>query len=300
RRNMFSTLNDAMRMWSTSPFEWRDRYSPPAQATRQRLRRRRRRQALSAARPICDSACGSLLLLAGVSQIIEIDGLAVAVDPRANQAKAVEAGADSLVSLRQSKLNGLVPERNGNLTSASGGRWRIFQRPVVHGSIRADARRLVRSLAAAIAPDAICRSKIEPFTTWSVCRYAQETPRQSTVLGGIDGHAVLGMKEANQHRAVGDTASQAHLSRSPQWLVQRQLVKPVGVTGHLRRKAAVAAENHAAQCPDPVAPGMSGGALAEIEARPHKLRNVGPAIWQLFPARVAAEILLVPIDGDVV
>src|SRR6516164_1996112 len=103
----------------------------------------------------------ALLLLARIGQIIEIDRLTVAVDPCGDQAKAIEAGPGRPVAFSERKSNGLLIERQRDLTPSAGGQGGVLQGPVVDGAIRVDGRRLFLHAATLIAFDPISGGKVE-------------------------------------------------------------------------------------------------------------------------------------------
>src|SRR5581483_6227324 len=75
-------------------------------------------------------------LPAGVGQVVQVDGLAVAVDVGGDQSEAVEARADAAVLRRQVQLRPRAVEGKGEPPAARG---RVFETPVVRLAIRQQA-----------------------------------------------------------------------------------------------------------------------------------------------------------------
>ena len=69
------------------------------------------------------------------------------------------------------------------------------------------------------------------------------TPRKSRGVPNcwesFDGHAALGIVEADGGRAVGDASTQSHLARCAQRLVESEHVQSVAIAGHALRIAAI-------------------------------------------------------------
>src|SRR5205085_216679 len=105
----------------------------------------------------------SLLLLAGIGQIIEVNGLAVAIDPGRDQAEAVEMGTCRLMAFGQVQTRGLFVEGNGDLPLAAGPGGRILQRPVMGRAVRIDMRRGARNVTPTTSVSAIGRCEKEPL-----------------------------------------------------------------------------------------------------------------------------------------
>src|SRR2546425_252019 len=104
-----------------------------------------------------------LFLRARVGQIVEVDLLAIAIDPGGDEAEPVEMRACRLVTLAQREPHYLLVERDGDFTPTSGGGGRIFQGPVVRLPVRIDTRLVGRSMAAAVAVHPIRGTEEETF-----------------------------------------------------------------------------------------------------------------------------------------
>src|SRR5439155_22542677 len=90
------------------------------------------------------------------------------------------------------------------------------------------------------------------------------------------------------------------LAGGPERTVERERADAVAIAGHPARLAAVAAEDEAAQLAGRPAPGEVGGAVAEVEPRPHVPRLVGAVVLEPVPARVVVESLGHPVERQVV
>src|SRR3954453_12532557 len=88
------------------------------------------------------------LLLPGVGEIVEVNLLAVPVDPGRDEAKAVEPGSFGPVALLEIHAEAMAVKAHRDLSAATRGGWRVLQRPGVRFPIRVDVREL---LALAVA-----------------------------------------------------------------------------------------------------------------------------------------------------
>ena len=79
------------------------------------------------------------LLLAGVAQVVEIDVLAVAVNPRRDEAESVKRGARRLVAWGQVQAHGVAIKRYRDPPVAAGAR-RVIIDDLEKASIAAQSR----------------------------------------------------------------------------------------------------------------------------------------------------------------
>src|SRR5262249_28598822 len=169
----------------------------------------------------------------------------------------------------------------------------ILQAPVVARAVGEEPRPVAAGAADAVPIDTVGRVEEEAFAAWPLHGGAQETPGEAGVLRGVDLHTLAGVEEADQQRTVRDAPLQTDPARRPQRLIKGQFVEPVSVVSQGVFVATVAAKHEAAQLALAHAPGVPGGAVTEVEARPHVVAGVGPAVLELVPAGVLREVLLV-------
>src|SRR5262249_2567994 len=138
-----------------------------------------------------------LLLLAGVGQVVEVDALAVAVDPCRDEPEAVEAGAGGPVAGAEVQADGLRPQRHRDPAAPRRGSGRVVQGPGVGRPAGEDPRPGVAAGTPLPRPaDAIKGVEKESFAAGPLDGHAQKAPRQSRILRRVYFHAVLGVEEA--------------------------------------------------------------------------------------------------------
>src|SRR5262249_21540659 len=135
-------------------------------------------------------ACAASVLLVCVGQVVEVEGLAVAVDPGRDDAEAVESGAARLEALSQVEGDRTAVQCEDNPTPATGAGGVISQRPVVGGAVGVDVGCPGRSMPVPTALDPIGGGEQKPLSAGAVRGDAKEGVGQAIVLGRAHGHAV--------------------------------------------------------------------------------------------------------------
>ena len=139
--------------------------------------------------------------------------------------------------------------------------------------------------------NAVGRVKVKPLSAGAFDGCADKVLRRRRVLGVVAAHTVGRVEEANEGRAVADTAVKRNFALGMQRLIERQrLVEPIAIVGHataVELHARIAAKRVAAD----LTPALSAGkvrarAVAEIESRTNVGADVGIAVIQLVPTRV--------------
>ena len=241
------------------------------------------------------------LLPEGVTEVIEINVLAVAVNPRRDKAEAVELRAGRLVAWRHVRAHGIAVQRHGDSPVAVGGGGIVFERPIMRRAIGVDARRIrAHAAARAAAVISIHGVKMKPFAGRPLDGRAEKILRRGELLRRIHRQAVRGVVEANERRAVTDAPAQADLARSPQWPLQRQGIEPVAVSRQAITVTTITAEEQAAQFTGSLAARVVRGTETEIEARANIAALVGAPVSQSVPLGIAGEILALAMDGHII
>ncbi|GEM_PF-5498676 len=193
-------------------------------------------------------------------------------------------------------------ERDGDLAVGVGRAGQVFKTPVSRLAVRVNVRRIVRIGGVAGCPvgHAVARREEESLAARPVGGYAEKVLGQSVLLRRVVHHALFGVVETNEDRAVGDATAHRDLARCADRLAQRQFTKSIAVACHLVGIPAVAAKAESAEFTAAATTGMLRRAESEIEPRPHVGRNVRSPIPKFLPAGILAEVLRVAVDRHIV
>src|ERR1041385_1201700 len=187
-----------------------------------------------------------------VSEIVEVNRDAVAVDPGRANAEAVEGAADGLVPWREVENACLLIQAHSHPAVAARAFRIVTQKPVVDLSIGINTRR-----PGAIRPErvrcltvrAVHRIEKKPFTRRSLDVDPEIILRYGLLLRRIALQAVLRVVKANRRRAVADRAQDGDFSARLELGLERRGPGRVSERGHAGRPAAVAAKTQPPQFP---------------------------------------------------
>ena len=145
----------------------------------------------------------------GVREVVEVDGLPVAVDVRRDDSEAVEVGAAFLVAGPEEHRPGLAVEHDEDGAQAAVGGRVVSQGPVVRGAVGVDVGRVgaaVPAGALGFGVQAVGGVEVEALAAGAFDRDPEEVLGDRAGLGLADTDAVGRVKEADVSGAVGDAA----------------------------------------------------------------------------------------------
>ena len=109
---------------------------------------------------------GQLGLRPGVSQVVQVEVLPVAVGVRRNKAEAIEVRAPGLMFVGQRQHSAFAVEGNSDAAFSAGARGRLFQRPVVRGAVWINVRTALAGFPLGVV-QAVSGRKHKTFTARS-------------------------------------------------------------------------------------------------------------------------------------
>src|SRR5262245_22824540 len=156
-------------------------------------------------------------LLPGVTQIIEINVLAVAINPRRDKSKPVKLRTCVLVAGCQAYAHTLTIQRHDDFSVAPVRGGVVLESPIVHCAVGVNAR-WVRANAGtcAVIMIAIDGVEEEAFARRPFDGQSQKILGGGKLLRSIDPQTMRRVIETEESRAVADAPAQADLARSPQ------------------------------------------------------------------------------------